>query len=145
MTRLIVKPNRIERDMDHLFHNFFNAPLWNGFEGETSDYTPRVDIVETENHLKLDFELPGLNKDDIKIVVKDGLLTVKGEKKFADEETKDRYIRTEIRSGSFERSFKLPKTVDSEQVEANYKNGILEVKLQKKEEAKPKEIEVKIA
>lgn len=145
MTRCIVKPNRIEREMNHLFNNFFNGPLVMSSDEKTSDFIPAVDIVETENNLKLDFELPGLNKEDIKIVLKDGRLTVSGEKKFTQEEKTDRFVRSEIRSGSFERSFKLPNTVNTEQVEANYKNGILEIKLLKKEEAKPKEIEVKIA
>ena len=86
-----------------------------------------------------------MEKDNFKINVKDNVLTVSGERKDESEEKADNYIRSEIRSGSFSRSFTLPKTVDVDKINADYKNGILELTLGKREEAKPREIDVKVS
>jgi len=90
-------------------------------------------------------DLPGVNKDDIQIDLKDNTLTLKGEKKFENKVSKDNYIRVERSYGTFVRSFTLPQNVDAEKIKATYKDGVLELTLPKKEEAKPKQIKVDVS
>ena len=148
MTRLILQPRKVEQNLDHLFHNLFGnnhvAPFCST-DGEMSTFNPKVNIVEKDDSISLTFELPGLDKSQIKVLVKDKMLTVSGERKFETEEKATGYIRTEIASGSFSRSFNLPDTIEQDSVNADYKNGLLHVTLAKKEESKPKEIEVQIS
>jgi HSP20 family protein len=89
--------------------------------------------------------MPGLNKEDIKVWVENDVLSVTGERKAEKEEKEDAFVRREINSCSFRRSFTVPKTVDAKSIKADYKNGMLEIHLVKTEEAKPKEIEVKVS
>jgi len=89
-------------------------------------------------------EIPGLSKEEIKIDVKDGSLTISGEKKYEDKNEDENYIRVERRYGKFERRFNLPENVNAESVSASFKNGVLQVTLPKKEEAKPKRIDIKV-
>ena len=148
MRSLVLNQNRIANDFDAIVNSFFNTPTREYPNG--SSFMPKVNIEETKDDVTLTFEIPGMEKDNIKVVVKDDILTVSGEKKVEknDQDNKvdgEYFIRREIRSGEFERSFTLPDTVNKSSVNADYKNGILVVTLQKKEEVKPKEIEVKIA
>ncbi len=139
----LVPTNRISREIDNLFNSFFNFP---GVRTERCcDFMPRVNIKDTKDDVTLTFELPGMEKKDIKVMVKDDVLTVSGERSFKSEEKDDGFVRTEISTGLFSRSFSLPDTVDGEKISADYKNGLLEIKLTKREEAKPKEIEVKVS
>ncbi len=109
---------------------------------EVGDWMPVVDIEETENAFAIKAELPGVEKDDVSISIDKGVLTIKGEKK---EETEDKKRhRVECSYGSFVRSFTLPQSVNINEVAAEYNNGILNLTIPKSEEAKPKEIEVKI-
>lgn len=145
MTRALMKPfgQSWTRDFDRIFGDFFSAPtLVNDQEAE---FMPRVNIKDTKDNVILSFELPGMEKKDIKVVVKDGNLIVSGQREFRQEEKDDTFIRSEIRTGKFCRSFSLPETVNAESVGADYKNGILEVRLGKLEEVKLKEIEVKVS
>ncbi len=107
-------------------------------------WTPKVDIYETDKAYVLNAELPGLTKDQIDIDVNDNTLTLKGEKKFEEKVEKDNYVRVERSYGNFSRSFVLSDDVDTEGITANYKEGVLEVTLPKKEEAQAKEIKVEI-
>jgi len=109
---------------------------------EVGDWMPVVDIDENDDAFLVKAELPGVEKDDVSITIDNGLLTLKGEKK---EETEDRkHHRYECSYGSFVRSFTLPRTVQTDKVEARYENGVLNLVIPKSEEAKPKQIEVKI-
>jgi HSP20 family protein len=142
MMYLVPSTNRIAREMDSLFNSFFNFP---SLRTEIScDFMPRVNIQDTKDNVTLTFELPGMEKKDIKVTVKDDVLTVSGQRNFKSEEKDNGWVRTEISSGSFSRSFTLPDTVDPEKVNADYRNGMLEIKLAKRPEHKPKEIEVNI-
>ena len=148
MRRLIVHPNRIENDFNKMFHNFFNHeqfPVCFDKNVQEKSFNPKVNVVELENSFSLTFELPGLEKAGIKVLVKDNILTVSGERKVETEMKSDRYTHTEISSGSFERSFNLPETIKQDSVQADYKNGLLHIELLKKEESKPKEIEINIS
>jgi HSP20 family protein len=121
--------------------NFFSR--WNRELEETT--FPNVDIVEGKDGYQIKADLPGLDKKDIKVEVENGVLSIKGEKKEEKvEREKDHYYHLERTFGSFSRSFKLPDNVSSENVDAKYANGVLELTLKKIEAAKPKAIEVKV-
>ena len=110
----------------------------------TGMWTPAVDIYENNEFVVVKAELPGVEKDRISVEVKEGILTLRGERGF-DRELKDEsYHRIERAYGGFHRSFSLPVSVDQEKVTARFLDGVLEVKLPKKEQAKPKQIEVDV-
>lgn len=144
---------------DELLKDFFNTrSLARGGVQDDGSYalsywTPVVDIAEHDNEFVVNVELPGVNKDDVKITIESNILTIRGEKKLArtaqasgqDKETKgDNYRRVERTYGSFQRSFRLPMSVRNDKIDAVYKDGILTITLPKAEEAKPKQIEVKV-
>ena len=125
--------------------------VWNRFLGETpvartftEEWLPSVDISETEDKLLIKAELPGLEAKDVKVSVSGDILTIKGEKKKEEEEKDEHHYCVERYYGSFQRSFQLPTSVKEDKVEATFDKGVLKVTLPKVEEAKKKEIEVKI-
>src|SRR5438270_11610449 len=105
-------------------------------------WSPAVDIIETENELMLKADLPDVRSEDITVHVENQTLTIKGERRFEENGDAKSYHRIERSYGSFVRSFAVPSTVDTEKVQADYKNGVLTVKLPKKEAAKPRQIKV---
>jgi len=128
--------NEMNRWMGHLAAP---APAGNG---QTSTWAPAVDVWETDGELVLSFELPGIPEDGISVELDDSVLTVSGERERAKEHSGDRYYRFERRYGSFQRSATLPAGVDEKAIKANYKDGVLEVRVPKPEEAKPKRIQI---
>lgn len=110
----------------------------------TGAWSPAVDIHETDDTFVVSADLPGLNKEDIHINVEDNTLTIKGEKKFEEKVPRDRYIRVERTYGTFVRSFSLPQNVDSTKIKATFRDGILDLTLPKREEAKPKRVAVEV-
>ncbi|PYQ69893.1 MAG: molecular chaperone [Acidobacteria bacterium] len=111
-----------------------------------STWMPPVDIFQTGDHeLVLKAELPDMTRDDIDVTVENFVLTIKGEKKAVSEVKDDQYHHIERRYGTFSRSFSLPQTVDSNRVSAEYKNGVLTVRLPLREEARPRSIKVDVA
>ena len=114
-----------------------------GFRGT---WSPAVDIFETEDHdLVLKAEIPGLTREDIEVSIENSTLVFKGTKKFEAEVKQENYRRIERSYGQFHRSFTLPTTVDTSRVSADFKNGVLTVKLPFREEAKPRTINVEVA
>ncbi len=114
-----------------------------GFRGS---WTPAVDIYETDSHdLVVKAELPGLTREDIEVTVENSTLVLKGTRKFDAEIKEENYRRVERSYGTFHRSFTLPNTVDATRVSADFRNGILTVKLPFREEAKPRTINVDVA
>ena len=107
-------------------------------------WSPSVDIFETENELVLKADLPDVKLEDIEVRVENQTLTVRGERKFQKEEAAKGYHRMERSYGTFERSFTVPTSVDAEKVAADYKNGVLTVKLPKKEAAKPRQVKIEV-
>ena len=118
---------------------FREDETWN-----TECFVPAVDISERDEAYVLDAEIPGIKKEEIRIEVKDGILTVSGERKYEHEEMKDTYTRVERCYGNFHRSFKLPDHVEEDKIDAEYKDGVLTVTIPKGERAQPKQIDVKI-
>jgi HSP20 family protein len=110
----------------------------------TAAFVPPVDIYEDEHKIVLKLEVPGLKQEDLDIQLENNTLTVRGERKFEKEEKEENFHRIERRYGSFFRSFTVPTTVNSEGVKASYDAGVLRVELEKKAEAKPKQIKVQI-
>ena len=126
--------------------DFFNDGFYSHSGREiTNTSWPRVDITEEENEYKIKADLPGLEKKDISISVEEGVLSIEGEKKAElEKKEKDRYYHFERSYGKFRRAFSLPEYVDEKSINANLKNGVLEVSLKKTEPPKPKKIEVKV-
>jgi HSP20 family protein len=108
-------------------------------------WAPLVDIVEEDNEYIVKAELPEIRKEDLSVTVENGMLTISGERKFEQEEKKRKYHRVERSYGSFTRSFALPGDADGSKIEAEFKDGILQVHIAKNEQAQPKAIEVKVS
>ena len=130
-------------EMDELFHNRLASVL--GGEGlHTVAWSPVVDIEETEQNYLIRVELPGLDKDKVKVVVENGVLTLSGERDLERKVKGKTFHRVERSHGTFSRSFTLPEDVDSESVVANFKDGLLEIHVAKHEKVLPKSIEVRV-
>lgn len=110
----------------------------------TGDWSPQVDIAETQKDFTIKAEVPGIKKEDIKIAIDNGVLSIRGERKQEKEEKDKKFHRIERSYGSFIRSFTLPENVDETKIEAEFKDGMLKLQIPKTEESKPKSIEVKI-
>ena len=121
----------------------FARPEGESNELSAGNFVPAVDVYEDEQHLTLKFEVPGIKPEDLDIRVEGRMLTVRGERKWNNEQKEENYHRIERRYGSFARSFTLPATVDTENIQAQSEHGVLELTLSKRPEAKPKQIQVK--
>jgi HSP20 family protein len=129
--------------MNRLFEDAF-------FRGRADDsalttWAPAVDIYETGDEVVVKADLPDVNEKDLDIRVENNMLTVRGERKFEREVSEDNYLRVERTYGSFSRSFSLPNTVNTEAIKAEYRNGVLTVRMPKREESKPKQIKVSVS
>lgn len=107
-------------------------------------WTPSVDIFENKDNLVIEAELPGMKPTDVNVSIENNVLTLHGERKFEKKDEGDNFHRVERSYGSFTRSFTLPPTVSSENVNAEFENGVLKLTLAKREEAKPRRIEIKV-
>lgn len=122
--------------LNTMFSNFYG-------EGLSRSWVPAVDIYETPQHeVIIKAELPDMRREDIGVTFESNVLTLKGERKFEEQVSRDRFQRLERFYGTFSRSFTLPATVDATQVSASYKDGVLTVRLPQREEAKPKQITI---
>jgi HSP20 family protein len=131
---------------DRVARLFGDAYLRDEDTGFRGSWAPAVDIFETEHHdLVLKAELPGMTREDIEVIVENSTLVLKGNKTFDAAVKEENYRRVERTYGTFHRSFTLPNTVDASKVTADYKNGVLTVKLPFREEAKPRTINVEVA
>lgn len=110
----------------------------------TGSWIPSVDVRETKDSLELQAELPGIDPKDVEVSVENGILTIKGCRKFEKATEGETYHRVERSFGSFERSFTLPTNVDNDKIHAVYRHGVLHLSLPKREEAKPKPISIKV-
>jgi HSP20 family protein len=129
----------LQGDMNRLFDRFFDG---RGANGAARRWIPPMDLVETEEHLVLRGDLPGMTEDDVEIEIKDNVLTVSGERRAEHDERNEGYHRVERSFGRFSRSLTLPQGVDAANVEARFVNGVLEVQIPKPVEAKPTRVEI---
>ena len=129
----------LQSEVNRLFDTFFGG---RPASGALRRWVPPMDLVETDDHLVLRADLPGLDVDDVNIEVKDGVLTVSGERKAEHEERADGFYRVERAFGGFSRSMSLPQDVDAERIDASFDKGVLEVRIPKPEERKPHRVEI---
>jgi HSP20 family protein len=139
-----IDPFRELSTLQDRFNSFFeNFAEASGKEQlAAGNFVPPVDVYEDEHSLVLKLEVPGMNEEDLNVSLENNTLTVNGERKFEKEEKEENFHRIERRYGSFARTFRLPNTVDAENVNAGYDKGILKITLAKRAEAKPKQIKV---
>jgi HSP20 family protein len=133
----------LQNRMNSIFQDFTRG------QGEadtltTAAFAPAVDIYEDEHKVVLKLEVPGMKQEDFDIRVENNTLTVRGERKFEKEEKEENFHRIERRYGSFYRAFTVPNTVNTENVQASYDAGVLKLELEKRAEAKPKQIKVSV-
>ena len=135
---------RIRRDMDRVWDSFFEKkPALK--TGEAGEWFPSLDVTETKNDILVKAEIPGMDVKDIDISLNNDVLTIKGEKKQEKDEKEENYHLVERTYGTFVRSVRLPGEVKSDKISASYKNGVLNISLPKSEEAKKKEVKIKVA
>jgi HSP20 family protein len=134
----------MQRDINRMFDRLFRGGLEEEGNLAASAWSPAVDVAELDDRYEVKLELPGVPKDDVKISLEGDHLTVRGEKRQEKESKGKNYHRVERSYGAFQRSFTLPAHVRSEKVEAAFTDGVLTVTLPKAEEARPKQIDVKV-
>jgi HSP20 family protein len=134
----------LQNEVNRLFNSVFDAPHPGGGNGGGTmrRWMPAMDLVETDEHFVLRADLPGLSEEDIKIEFEDGTLTVSGERKAEHETKNEGYYRVERAFGAFSRSLTLPQGIDPESVTASFDRGVLEVRIPKPEQRKPRRIEI---
>ena len=144
-----IAPSRRERDMEHLFEDFFNkrwlrpwSHEWPGFESVFEKKSPRLDVVDREHEILVRAELPGMTNDDIEVSVSDNTLSLKGSSRKEEETEEGEYHRREISTSYISRTVPLPARVHGDDARASLRDGMLEVTIPKAEESKRKRIEV---
>jgi HSP20 family protein len=137
----------LQSEMNRLFSTFFDSPTTVGGEGNGGGvrrWVPAMDLVESDEQFVLRADLPGLDANDVKIEIEDGVLTVSGERREQHEIKKDGFYRLERQSGAFRRSLTLPQGIDPAAITAGFDKGVLEVRIPKPEESKPRRVEVTV-
>jgi HSP20 family protein len=134
VNRIFEEPLTMLRPMLPMEENYWPMKAW----------TPACDIFETDKELVLKFELPEVKKEDVKVTMENNVLMLRGERKFEEETDRENYHRVERHYGEFMRTFNVPTFVDATKINAEFKHGVLTVKLPKREEARAKLIDVKV-
>ena len=135
--------NSLQQEMNRLFSTFFDTPTA-GNGSPARRWIPAMDLVETDEHYVLTADLPGLSQEDISLEFEGDVLTLSGERKTEQAERKEGYYRLERATGSFSRSLTLPEGIDPEAVTATFDNGVLEVRIPKPEQRKPKKVAIQV-
>jgi HSP20 family protein len=135
--------NTLQEQVNRLFEDSFART--HSSQADLASWAPAVDIFETENELVVKADLPDVQEKDIDVRVENNTLTIRGERKFNNEVHEDNYLRVERAYGTFTRSFSLPNTVNTEGIRAEYRNGVLSVRMPKREETKPKQIKISVS
>ena len=130
----------LQSDMNRLFDGFFGGRTSNGIGNRR--WIPAMDLVESADHLVLRADLPGMDEEDLEIEIKNGVLTVAGERKAEKESSDEGYYRVERSFGSFSRSLSLPEGIDADGVKASFDRGVLEVRVPKPAETKPHRVQI---
>ena len=128
----------IQNELNRLFGRTFAPDV-----DTAAGWGPAVDVSETEDRFSIHVELPGVRPDDVEISVENSVLSIQGTRRFYEERSEADFVRIERRFGSFGRSVSLPPTADVERIEAGFSDGVLTIEIPKKDEAKPRKIEVK--
>jgi HSP20 family protein len=136
---LLMKPEPFTREVDRLFDAFFGG----GESAAGRRWVPPMDLVEAEDHFVLKADLPGLAEEDVSIEIQDGTLKISGERRAEHEEHEQGWYRIERSFGAFSRSLSLPDGIDPDGVTAEFDHGVLELRIPKPEERKPRRVEIK--
>ena len=135
---LLMKPEPFSQEVNRLFNTLFDAR-----EGSSQTWLPSMDLVEADDHFVLKADLPGLGEGDVSIEIQDHTLTISGERKAEHEQRERGWYRVERQFGRFSRSLTLPEGIDPEAVSASFDKGVLEVRIPKPEERKPRRVQIK--
>jgi HSP20 family protein len=133
----------LQQEMNRLFSSFFDAPATAGATGARR-WIPAMDLVETDDHFVLRADLPGLTEADIDLSLEDNVLTLSGERKSEHEARGEGFYRVERASGTFSRSLTLPEGVDGDAISARFEKGVLEVRIAKPEQRKPRKLQIQV-
>jgi len=136
----------VQSEMNRLFNTFFDSPSTgaNGGRAPLRRWIPAMDVSETADHFVLRADLPGISESDVSIELVDNVLTISGERKSEHEQRSKGYYRVERASGSFSRSLTLPEGVDADGIEAGFESGVLEVRIPKPEQPKPRKVQISL-
>jgi HSP20 family protein len=141
----IAELNTLQNEMNRLFNTFFDAPVTTGRGGVPGRrWIPPMDLVETEDHYVLRADLPGLAEEDVTVELVDNVLTISGERKAEHEAQQEGYYRLERPFGGFSRSLTLPDGVNPDAVQAHFDRGVLEIRIPKPEQKKPRQVQIKL-
>jgi HSP20 family protein len=135
---LLMKPEPFSTEFDRLFNTLFDRSA-----ADARSWTPAMDLVEADDHFLLRADLPGLREEDVNIEVRDNTLRISGERKAEHEQRERGWYRLERQFGKFSRALTLPEGIDADAIEASFDHGVLEVRIPKPEERKPRRIEIK--
>ena len=144
LIKWVPRSTSIINDMDNMLSDVFNNN-WNFPVCTKTNWSPPVDVKETDDSFTLTADIAGLTKKDLNVNVSNGIISISGERKFQNEKENDNYHYRERQYGSFLRTFNLPETVKEEEITANFKNGILSIEIPKEEVVFPKERQIKIS
>ena len=134
--------NMLQDRMNRLFEDAGRGIRRSEEPASTTIWSPAVDIYETDGEIVVQAELPGMDRKDISLHLENNVLTIRGDRQFKKEIKEDNYHRIERSYGGFSRSFSIPTSVDEDKIRADYKDGVLKIALPKKEQAKPKQIQI---
>lgn len=141
----VAELNTLQDEMNRLFNTFFDqpAPAARG-KGVARRWLPAMDLVETADHYVLRADLPGLSEEDVTIELEDQVLTVSGERKAEHKDQQEGYYRLERAYGGFSRSLTLPQGIDPDSIQAHFDRGVLEIRIPKPEQKKPKAVQITV-
>jgi len=136
----------MQNEMNRLFSTFFDSPTPSNGRGRAvaRRWVPAMDVVQTDDHFVLRADLPGLSESDVQLEVEDNVLTISGERKSEQEQKGQGYYRLERSFGSFSRSLTLPEGVEPDAIEASFDSGVLEVRIPKPEQPKPRKVQISL-
>ncbi len=134
----------LQGEMNRLFSSFFDTPTSGGASGGARRWIPAMDLVETDEHFVLRADLPGVKEDDVTIELENHVLTVSGQRADEREEKREGYYRMERSTGAFHRALTLPDGVDADGIAATFDRGVLEIRVAKPEQAKPRKVRIDV-
>jgi len=134
----------IRQEMNRLFGTFFDSPAGAGDGGALRRWIPAMDLIEEDDRYVLRADLPGVREDEVHVELEDNVLTISGERKSEHEERKEGLYRLERASGSFSRSLTLPEGIDPDSIQARFDKGVLEVRVPKPEQRKPRRVAISV-
>jgi HSP20 family protein len=133
--------------MERLFDEMVGQGLWRTGDEQSlrGAWVPAINILEKDDSMQITADLPGLNPEDVEVTVEQGVLNIRGERKFEEAAEGETFHRVERLYGVFERNFTLPNSIDTEKIEANFNNGVMVLTLPKREESKPRSVKIKVS